>query len=221
MMADIKIVDDAFAPDTLSIHPGETVTWTLLEGVHTVTSNPGSMSCSPSSIESFDSGLMQSGGTTTFQHTFNAAGTFAYHCEVHGCEMKGTVTVIARSRNVGAGKQNEGPAAGGVLSPTPRRTTNWFAWNNLMPPGPPSFHIVGEVQVPNPGVDVLLTERVPQGINPQIILLDLHLVQRPGIWPQHVVNKQAHFEKLRAKYSEATVFMGTSVIADVPVVDIL
>lgn len=24
---------------------------------------------------------------------FNNSGTFAYHCEVHGCPMKGTITV--------------------------------------------------------------------------------------------------------------------------------
>ena len=28
-----------------------------------------------------------------FEHTFNAPGTFAYHCDVHGCTMAGTVTV--------------------------------------------------------------------------------------------------------------------------------
>ena len=100
------------------------------------------------------------------------------------------------------------------------KTSNWFAWNNIQPPGPPSFHIIGEVQVPNPGIDVLLTKRSPQGINPQVILLDLHLMQRPGLWPQHVAIKQAHFEEWRARYSEADVLIGGSIIAHVPVVDI-
>jgi len=28
-----------------------------------------------------------------------------------------------------------------------------------------------------------------QGTNPEILLLELHLIQRPGIWPQQVVVK--------------------------------
>jgi hypothetical protein len=81
-------------------------------------------------------------------------------------------------------------ADGGTIAIAQPTTRNWFAWNDLMPPGPPSFHIIGDVQVPNPGVDLLLTERVPQGINPAIILLDLHFIQLPGLWPQMVVTKQ-------------------------------
>lgn len=60
-------------------------------------------------------------------------------------------------------------------------------WNDTMPPKPDTFHMVGEVQVPNPGVEVLLAPRTPQGINPQTLLLTLLLVQRAGVWPQLVV----------------------------------
>jgi len=130
----------------------------------------------------------------------------------------GASSTAHRIVDVSAATTSGGPTEGASSRST--RTSNWFAWNNLMPPGPPSFHIVGEVQVPNPGVDVLMTERMPQGINPAIILLDLHLVQRAGIWPQHVVVKQAHFEKPGARYDEADVFLGTATIARVPVVDI-
>jgi plastocyanin len=38
----------------------------------------------------FSSGSLVPG--TTFQHTFDAAGTFGYHCSIHPA-MKGTVTV--------------------------------------------------------------------------------------------------------------------------------
>ena len=107
-----------------------------------------------------------------------------------------------------------------VLESDGKNTSGWYAWNNLMPPPPPSFHIIGDVEVPNPGVDVSLTERVPQGINPRIILLDLHLIQKPGIWPQIVVRKQVRFDKMRAIYSEADVFSGGTLIAQVPVQDI-
>ncbi len=35
-------------------------------------------------------------GTSSFSHTFDSAGTFPYHCEVHGAPngaMNGTITV--------------------------------------------------------------------------------------------------------------------------------
>jgi plastocyanin len=40
-----------------------------------------------------NSGNIASGGN--FPHTFNTAGTFDYHCTIHGLAMSGTVTVAA------------------------------------------------------------------------------------------------------------------------------
>jgi plastocyanin/FtsP/CotA-like multicopper oxidase with cupredoxin domain len=89
---DISIVDFAFSPATISIAVGDTIRWTNTgSSDHTATSNPGTAGCTPASMESFDSGTLSNGGT--FNHTFTMAGTFAYHCEIHGCGMSGTVTV--------------------------------------------------------------------------------------------------------------------------------
>ena len=106
---------------------------------------------------------------------------------------------------------------GGVLTTSNIATRDWNAWNDLMPPKPDEFHVVGEVQVPNPGVDVLLAPRLPQGINPRILLLDLILIQRPGNWTQLLVWKQARYDKLNAKYESVQIFFGADVIATMPV----
>ena len=91
-VVDVSIVDNRFDPPNVTVQKGQKVRWTNNGGnPHTVTSNPGPSQCSPSSSENFDSGLIDP--TKTFQHTFNTAGTFAYHCEVHGCDMSGTVKV--------------------------------------------------------------------------------------------------------------------------------
>lgn len=76
------------------------------------------------------------------------------------------------------------------------QSKNWHAWLNTMPPGPEIIHIVGEVLVGNPGIEPVLTVREPQGINPAILMLDLHLVQKPGMWPQVMTWGQAHFERV-------------------------
>ncbi len=99
------------------------------------------------------------------------------------------------------------------------QSRNWYAWNNQMPPKPDDFHIVGEVDVPNPGIDVELTARVPQGFNPDIFLADLILVQRPGIWPHIITTKQVRFDRVlvNSKYREVHVFIAKKLIAKIPV----
>ena len=75
------IKDFEFAPATITIKVGDTITWTNNgPSVHTVTADEGS----------FDSGNMSQG--KTFSHTFQTAGTFPYHCTPHPF-MKATVIV--------------------------------------------------------------------------------------------------------------------------------
>jgi plastocyanin len=54
-------------------------------------SNPGPENCKPTSGEAFESVAINT--AEVFEHTLNALGTFAYHCELHGCPMKGTMVV--------------------------------------------------------------------------------------------------------------------------------
>src|SRR5262245_35504311 len=71
----------AFAPDDLAIGVGTTVTWTNGDSVaHTSTSDTGT----------WNSGTLAPGGRFSF--TFQAAGTFSYHCAIHP-GMIGTVVV--------------------------------------------------------------------------------------------------------------------------------
>jgi plastocyanin/predicted lipoprotein with Yx(FWY)xxD motif len=76
-----KIANYAFAPASLTVKVGATVTWTNSDGVaHTVTADGGA----------FDSHSISSGGS--FKETFTKAGTYAYHCAIH-TSMTGSVTV--------------------------------------------------------------------------------------------------------------------------------
>ena len=71
----------AFAPATLTVSAGTTVTWTNRdEEPHTVAASDGS----------FHSPGMGTGAT--FTHTFATAGTFDYVCSIHPM-MRGTVVV--------------------------------------------------------------------------------------------------------------------------------
>lgn len=73
---------------------------------------------------------------------------------------------------------------------------DWHAWLNTMPPKPDDLHVMGDILVGNPGVQPTLTMREPQGINPTILMLDLHLVQQPGMWPQVMTCASARFDRV-------------------------
>ena len=89
----VNIGDDFFFPTKVTISRGQTVRWTNNGSeAHLVNANPGSEKCKPTSDEAFDSPSIDPG--TTFERTFNNSGSFAYHCEIHGCPMKGTITVM-------------------------------------------------------------------------------------------------------------------------------
>jgi plastocyanin len=77
----IDIKGFAFAPATIMVMRGTTVTWTNLDSAsHTVSADG----------YEFDSGTLKKGDT--FSQTFNDAGTFAYHCNFHP-SMTGTIVV--------------------------------------------------------------------------------------------------------------------------------
>ncbi len=78
---------ECYLPSQVSINAGEKVTWSNDDtAAHTVTS--GTPSDGPDGT--FDSSLFMAG--TTFEHTFDEAGTYDYFCMVHPW-MIGTVQV--------------------------------------------------------------------------------------------------------------------------------
>jgi hypothetical protein len=101
------------------------------------------------------------------------------------------------------------------------QTRDWYAWLNLMPPKPDDFHVIGEVLVSNPGVQAELCVREPQGINPLVLLLDLHLVQRPGVWPQVLTWVQCRYDKVLSpgspRYTNVEVFHNGELIVTLKV----
>jgi hypothetical protein len=52
---------------------------------------------------------------------------------------------------------------------------NWSAWVDLEPGAPRQLHVSGEVRVGTPRTKATLTARVPVGINPKNLILDLSI----------------------------------------------
>ncbi len=69
----ITMTDSVFSPSSVIINPGDIIRWINSGSLsHTVTSDSGN----------FDSGALAPG--QSFTAMFNAAGTYAYHCNLHG-----------------------------------------------------------------------------------------------------------------------------------------
>jgi len=79
--ADVKIDNFAFAPETLTVAVGTTVTWTNRDDIpHTVVSTDGVFK---SKVRDTDE---------TFAYKFDKAGTYTYFCSIHP-KMTGKVVV--------------------------------------------------------------------------------------------------------------------------------
>jgi plastocyanin len=87
----VTIAGFAFAPPTVTVEVGDTVTWTNQDSVaHTATATDGS----------WDTGDIAQGASASI--TFSTAGTFTYLCTPHPT-MTGTVVVQAPSGGGGGG----------------------------------------------------------------------------------------------------------------------
>ena len=87
----LSVTNNHFSPVTDSVAAGSTLTWTW----NACTGDGyGGSSCESHSVQFDDGGpsssIMSSG---TFSRMFMEAGTYTYHCAVHGTAMSGTITV--------------------------------------------------------------------------------------------------------------------------------
>jgi plastocyanin len=91
----VSLIDSSFSPTSITVKVGSTVTWQWSTCSDTSSGYGYGGACITHQI-SFDDGSgaqspLQDQGT--FNRTFTAAGTFKYHCLVHGSQMSGQVVV--------------------------------------------------------------------------------------------------------------------------------
>ena len=81
------------------------------------------------------------------------------------------------------------------------------AWIDQMPGSTPKLIVAGEVEVPTSGWQASLKRAVPQGINPNIILLDLEAKAPTGNVLQVVSKIPVRYEESppNVNYTQATI----------------
>jgi plastocyanin len=97
---DITVSNNAFTPAAFSVAASGTVTWAWNSGgvQHNVTFDDGENSATQ--------------GSGTYQRTFTAAGSYPYHCTIHGAAMSGTISVTAAGSGTGGGGGGGGTGGG-------------------------------------------------------------------------------------------------------------
>jgi len=78
-IVEVAIQNFAFKPASVTISTGDTVRWTNMDSAAHTVRGP-----------SFDSGVLENGGT--YEFLFTKPGIYNYNCSIHP-DMKGTVTV--------------------------------------------------------------------------------------------------------------------------------
>lgn len=87
----ISVTNNMFSPGTKTVAVGASVQWAW----NTCTGDAYNGQTCVSHSVTFDDGSASSAlqDQGTFNKTFNTAGTFTYHCSVHGAAMTGSITV--------------------------------------------------------------------------------------------------------------------------------
>jgi len=83
------------------------------------------------------------------------------------------------------------------------KCSDWKAWHDNQPPRPPTLYVTGKGIFPTGGYSVELKPHAPQGINPEIYLMD-KIVHRPtGPVPQVITVVNVRYrEKTDTHYTE-------------------
>ena len=86
----ITVSNNNYSPGTKSVAVGATVQWAW----NTCTGDGYAGTTCTSHSVTFDDGVTSpTQDQGTYSRTFNAAGTYNYHCAIHGAAMTGSVTV--------------------------------------------------------------------------------------------------------------------------------
>jgi plastocyanin len=143
-----------FSPANLTIEQGDTVNWVNNSNIHNVN---GSAASYPGNPEGFTSGPPQN-PPWTYSFTFDLAGVYDYHCDVHGAPgfgMRGTIAVTSAAFTVSAS------GSPGTIPPGGTVTVTVVVSNDTGS----AVTVDGWIVVERSGTDVL-TQRIGSGTVP-------------------------------------------------------
>ena len=86
----ISVSNNAYSPGSKTVAVGSTVQWAW----NTCSGDPYyGGTCTAHSVTFDDGTTSPTQAEGTYSRTFSAAGTYTYHCAIHGAAMAGSITV--------------------------------------------------------------------------------------------------------------------------------
>jgi hypothetical protein len=98
------------------------------------------------------------------------------------------------------------------------RYRNWVAYEVSPTQNITIAYVTGQVEVANPGIKAKLSY-VPNDLNPNILLLRINFIQRPGVWPEVLTWIMASYAGALVDdgpFKEAQVVSGEVIVVTVP-----
>lgn len=89
----VTVANNSFTPATLTVPAGTTVTWNWNTCSGGDAYGNGQTCVSHSVVMDDNSLASDTQSSGSFEHTFATAGTYPYHCSVHGAAMSGKIVV--------------------------------------------------------------------------------------------------------------------------------
>jgi plastocyanin len=136
-----------YAPATVTVSGGDTVTWTNQSGAPYTVSR-----CDPSACNGTDGGTgsdptfdisVASGNGTAVNQTFNGTGTYNYYCKIHGfAVMHGTVTVTGQGQTADTAPPASTADTTPAASTAPAAPTTPPPATSAVPTAPPAQPVV-------------------------------------------------------------------------------
>ena len=75
------------------------------------------------------------------------------------------------------------------------RSKGWYAWIEYHRQRPHALHVIGTLEIPNPGIQLKLIEEISENQNNEVLSLSLLMHQKPGEWPEVACWHQVSFFK--------------------------
>ena len=86
----ITVIANGYSPDNMTVPVGSTVTW---KWDSCTSDGYGGQTCIDHNVTFSDGSASPTQSAGTFARGFAAAGTYPYHCSIHGTYMSGTIVV--------------------------------------------------------------------------------------------------------------------------------
>jgi hypothetical protein len=86
------------------------------------------------------------------------------------------------------------------------KCSDWKAWHDSQPAGPPTLYVTGTCTFPTSGYSVELKPHVPPGINPAIRILDKVIRKPTGPVNEVITTVEVRYsEKTKEHYTEVEI----------------